>query len=166
MIGRQLRVFRGLPGARSRPAGARYSPDISPEFPPVRRLLHRLTACRAGQGHQARIAHFRAAQQFVQRNIRARSPCPARARHRPWPACADLPRSFSGAPVRVRLSRAFASNACQRISSTRPSRRPVSVRRMSALSSRNCKRYSARLVNMRYGSETPRVIRSSTITPR
>ncbi|NCU85968.1 MAG: hypothetical protein EBV57_08185 [Betaproteobacteria bacterium] len=37
--------------------------------------------------------------------------------------------------------------------------------RESALSSRRLRRYSARLVNIRYGSVTPCVVRSSTITP-
>ena len=49
---------------------------------------------------------------------------------------------------------------------TTPNARPASVSRRSALSSRNCSRYSARDVNIRYGSETPRVMRSSTSTPR
>ena len=40
------------------------------------------------------------------------------------------------------------------------------VSRVSALSSRSCSRYSARLVNMRYGSVVPCVTRSSTSTPR
>ena len=59
----------------------------------------------------------------------------------------------------------LVQNAAQRASSTRPSSRPFSVRRRSALSSRRISRYSAREVNMRYGSWVPRVIRSSTSTP-
>ena len=49
----------------------------------------------------------------------------------------------------------------------RPDRRcrPSSVSRRSALSWRSINRYSARLVNMRYGSSTPRVTRSSISTP-
>jgi len=42
---------------------------------------------------------------------------------------------------------------------------PIAVRRRSALSSRNCRRYSAREVNIRYGSVAPCVIRSSISTP-
>src|SRR5439155_607740 len=48
---------------------------------------------------------------------------------------------------------------------TRPARRPSGVRRRSALSCRSKRRYSARLVNKRYGSSTPRVTRSSRRTP-
>ena len=58
-----------------------------------------------------------------------------------------------------------ARNRSQRRSSTRPTRRPSSVRRRSALSCRSRSRYSARLVNIRYGSSTPRVTRSSIRTP-
>ena len=66
---------------------------------------------------------------------------------------------------RSRHSR-FVSKACQRASSTRPNCLPNAVSRRSALSSRRRSRYSARLVNMRYGSVTPLVTKSSTRTPR
>ena len=59
----------------------------------------------------------------------------------------------------------FSLNAAQRASSTKPSSRPLAVKRMSALSSRSNKRYSARLVNIRYGSLVPNVARSSMSTP-
>ena len=66
-------------------------------------------------------------------------------------------------PTQVACSRAVSretSSACaRRPPSARrrpaPRRRPTSVRRTSALSSRSCSRYSARLVNIRYGSVTP-----------
>ena len=72
---------------------------------------------------------------------------------------------FSRSVSRETASR-LRLNAVQRASSTKPRSLPISVSRMSALSSRSCRRYSARLVNMRYGSVTPLVIRSSTSTPR
>jgi hypothetical protein len=74
--------------------------------------------------------------------------------------------SISAAPFRARIASRLRANARQRASSTTPRRRPCSVRRRSALSSRSCSRYSARDVNIRYGSVTPRVMRSSTSTPR
>ena len=46
-----------------------------------------------------------------------------------------------------------------------PAAWPSGVNRRSALSCRSSSRYSARLVNMRYGSSTPRVTRSSINTP-
>ena len=63
------------------------------------------------------------------------------------------------------ISASLCSNRCQRSSSTSPIRRPSGVSRRSALSCRSSRRYSARLVNMRYGSSTPRVTRSSISTP-
>ena len=42
---------------------------------------------------------------------------------------------------------------------------PSAVSRWSALSARRVSRYSAREVNMRYGSLVPRVTKSSIITP-
>ena len=44
--------------------------------------------------------------------------------------------------------------------------RPFGVKRRSALSVRKSSRYSARDVNMRYGSRQPFVTRSSTMMPR
>ena len=70
-------------------------------------------------------------------------------------SCAD--------PGDLRLLRLQA--AASAAASTRPSRWPSGVSRRSALSGRSSRRYSARLVNMRYGSSTPRVTRSSIITP-
>ncbi len=75
--------------------------------------------------------------------------------------------------MRVRLSRSRSRPTCSardwktdhRSSSTSPTWRPSSVSRKSALSWRSVRRYSARLVNIRYGSSTPRVTRSSIKTP-
>jgi hypothetical protein len=60
----------------------------------------------------------------------------------------------------------FVSNCCCRTGPTQPIVIPFPVRRWSALSARNVSRYSAREVNIRYGSVIPRVTRSSIITPR
>ena len=46
-----------------------------------------------------------------------------------------------------------------------PSSHPLELKRVSALSSRKCNLYSALEVNILYGSTTPRVIKSSIITP-
>lgn len=48
---------------------------------------------------------------------------------------------------------------------TWPEHKPLTVRRRSALSGLREVRNSARLVNMRYGSVTPRLTRSSIRTP-
>mmetsp|Transcript_18050 Transcript_18050/g.58423 ORF Transcript_18050/g.58423 Transcript_18050/m.58423 type:complete len:216 (-) Transcript_18050:1038-1685(-) len=61
-------------------------------------------------------------------------------------------------------SRARATSS--RAPATNPSRAPTSDIRTSALSARRLRRYSARELNMRYGSEVPRLTRSSTSTPR
>ena len=67
-----------------------------------------------------------------------------------WPSV--LP-GVAQIPRRRSLSRSTASclrlYASQRISSTKPSSRPIGVSRTSALSSRSCSRYSARDVNIR-----------------
>ncbi|MPN59277.1 hypothetical protein SDC9_206998 [bioreactor metagenome] len=57
------------------------------------------------------------------------------------------------------LRRSRASCFCS------PTDKPFAVRRWSQLSWRRFKRYSARLVNMRYGSWVPMVTRSSMRTP-
>mmetsp|Transcript_21826 Transcript_21826/g.54095 ORF Transcript_21826/g.54095 Transcript_21826/m.54095 type:complete len:252 (+) Transcript_21826:274-1029(+) len=60
----------------------------------------------------------------------------------------------------------LASTAASRSSSmTRPNSFPFCVNRRSALSARREIRYSARDVNIRYGSEVPLVTKSSTNTP-
>jgi hypothetical protein len=56
-------------------------------------------------------------------------------------------------------------NASRRVRPANPRLQASGVRRWSALSARSVSRYSARDVNMRYGSLTPRVTRSSIITP-
>ena len=53
----------------------------------------------------------------------------------------------------------------RRASETRPFSYPSAVSRASALSARSRSRYSAREVNIRYGSIVPRLTRSSTRTP-
>ena len=70
-----------------------------------------------------------------------------------------MPRADSSAAILARCARA-------RSGPMQPSAIPLSVSRWSALSARKVSRYSAREVNMRYGSVTPRVTRSSIITPR
>ena len=64
-----------------------------------------------------------------------------------------------------RKAAALACHAVARADPTQPTAIPRSVKRWSALSARNKSRYSARDVNIRYGSGAPLVTRSSIITP-
>ena len=59
----------------------------------------------------------------------------------------------------------MAEAAAPRSSSSKPMRAAKGERRKSALSWRSNRRISARLVNIRYGSSVPRVMRSSIMTP-
>ena len=67
------------------------------------------------------------------------------------------------------LARSMSARNCLKASSRPEEARPHSsafgVSRMSALSARSDRRNSARDVNIRYGSVTPRLVRSSIITP-
>src|SRR5271154_6811849 len=66
---------------------------------------------------------------------------------------------------REAICEAVSEKECHRRSPTTPAARPLAVRRESALSARQLMRYSLREVNMRYGSLTPFVIRSSIRMP-
>ena len=70
------------------------------------------------------------------------------------------------APSPRRSAAILVSNCRCRSGPTQPSAMPLPVSRWSALSARSVSRYSAREVNIRYGSVMPRVTRSSIITPR
>ena len=72
----------------------------------------------------------------------------------------------SGARSRARTASVLARTRAPADASSSPSCSPIGDSRRSALSSRSSSRYSAREVNIRYGSPPiPRVTRSSIITP-
>ena len=78
----------------------------------------------------------------------------------------------SGSPQASRRARGascmaarLASNCRARTAATQPNHWPSGVKRWSALSARNWRRYSARDVNIRYGSLVPNVTKSSIMTP-
>ena len=74
-------------------------------------------------------------------------------------SCADrfaLQFGFGGhSPGARQMRRIFSWNAPTAVVSTSPTRYASGVNRWSALSWRSCKRFSARLVNIRYGSSVP-----------
>ena len=82
-----------------------------------------------------------------------------------WAKVSLPERVFSNSSVTRAISSSFFFSFSQRSGSVRPNRRPRGVNRRSALSWRSNRRYSARLVNIRYGSSTPRMTRSSIMTP-
>ena len=109
---------------------------------------------------------------------RARNPSATSSRSFDEPAAAATARPRSAhrrhpSPIVARCDRDCRANRSSRARKlshrTRqpsPTSRPrLGVRRRSALSTRNNSRYSAREVNIRYGSKQPCVIRSSTIIP-
>ncbi len=85
------------------------------------------------------------------------------------PACFNATGEKLSCPARCIasvMSVSSAANSLARTPPTQPQPMPGPVSRRSALSERNDSRYSDREVNIRYGSLTPCVVRSSTITPR
>ena len=92
---------------------------------------------------------------------------PSLLRRSPWRSASlgvnETERAKSRAAPSVAI---FDACRRRRVAPTQPMAMPLSVRRWSALSARSVSRYSAREVNIRYGSVTPRVTKSSIITAR
>ena len=149
-------------------AAGRYSPRIWSAPRPVRPPAASSTAGPApGQCHAAThsVTPGRRSKSASAYSRSSGLPQHASA-HRPRARPAGSRRSLASARARSRSRRASARTRPSARRRRCPAVRPCSVRRRSALSSRSCSRYSARDVNIRYGSVTPWVMRSSTSTPR
>ncbi len=184
---------RGRPAgsASASPTSSAESPPTSVKVSPSSRRVSsrrnvRMSACWRGRypAYRASVCNWLSARGGISRsqeNARVRSAkaisgSPASSnteRQRPsartaMPSSANVGGHAPSALARriaAATDASCASNAAARSCPMQPHTIPFLLNRRSALSARSVRRYSAREVNIRYGSLTPCVVRSSISTP-